>query len=59
MRRARMTEQELESTVAVVQRLCVTVHSIRSSYSGAFAHTIWSVETNVKPVKESEQGAWL
>jgi len=48
MRRGRMTEQELDSTVAVVQKLCVTVHAIHSSHSGAVAHTIRSVEANVK-----------
>ncbi len=58
-----MTEQEIQSTVAVVQKLCTTVHAIRSSYSGAIniVHTIRSVRvgpgTNVKPVQEPKQRA--
>ena len=57
VRRARSTEQELENTVAVVQKLCVAVHIIHSRYSGAVVRTIRSVGTNVKPVKEPEQRA--
>ena len=53
----RRTEQELKNTVAVVLKLCMTMHTIHSSYSGAVAHTIRSVGTNVKPVKEPEQRA--
>ena len=48
---------ELENTVAVVQKLCVMVYVIHSRYSGAVAHTIRSVGTNVKPGKEPEQRA--
>ena len=57
VRRARRTEQESENTVTVVQKLCVMVHVIHSRYSGAVAHTIRSVGTNVKPSKEPERRA--
>ena len=58
VQRALRTEQESENTVTVVQKLCVTVHvNIHSRYSGAVAHTLRSVGTNVKPSKEPEQRA--
>ena len=57
VRRARSTERELENTVAVVQKLCVTMHVIHSRYLGAVPLTIRSVGTNIKPVKEPEQRA--
>ena len=57
VRRARRTGQELKSTVAVVHNSCVTVHAIHPRYSRAVMHTIRSVGTNVKPVKEPEQRA--
>ena len=50
-----ITEQELESTVAVVWKQGTTVYAIRSSYSGAIVHTIRSVGTNEKPVKKLKQ----
>ena len=57
VRRARSTEQELENAVVVILKLCMTVHTIHPSYSGAVALAIRSVGTNVKPVKEPEQRA--
>ena len=48
VRRARSTEQKLENAVAVVLKLCVTVHVIHSSYSGAIAHTVRSVGDEYK-----------
>ena len=40
VRRARRTELESKYTAAVVLKLCMTVHTIHSKYSGAVAHTI-------------------
>jgi len=50
MRRARKSEYKLESTGDMLCiKHCATVHAIRPCYSGAFAHTIQSPQTRIKP----------